>query len=115
LVKKLLNPYPPGFIPSKFIDDNVLALSMVLEQAKSLELSVVGILLDQEKVCDRINAGNLKSTLHKFAFPQSSLIVSPKLFFGNKVQININGSLLNLSYKKDAFVRTIRCHLYCLT
>jgi exonuclease III len=91
LVKKLLNPYQSGFVPGKFIGDNGLALSMVLEQAKSLDLSGVGILLDQEKAYDRVNAGYLRNTLHKFAFPPAFIDCIHQLFFGNEVRINING------------------------
>jgi hypothetical protein len=68
-VKELLNPYQPDFVPDIFIGDNGSALSMVLEQDKSLDLPGVGILLDQEIAYDRVDAGHLKSILHKLAFP----------------------------------------------
>lgn len=91
LVKKLLNPYQAGFIPGRFIGDNGLALSMVLDQAKTLELLGVGILLDQEKAYDRVYAGYLGNFLQKFNFPSSFVSCIRHLFFGNEVRVNVNG------------------------
>jgi hypothetical protein len=91
LVKKLLNPYQSGFLPGRFIRDNGLALSMVLEQAKAFDLSGVGILLDQEKAYDRVHAGYLSKVLDKFNFPSTFISCIQQLFFGNEVRINVNG------------------------
>jgi hypothetical protein len=96
LVKKLLNPYQSGFVPGKFIGDNGLVLLMVLEQAKSSDLSGVSIILDQEKSYDRVNAGYLRNTLHKSASPPAFIDCIQQLFFGNEVRVNVNGIFTDL-------------------
>lgn len=91
LVRQLLNPYQSGFVPGKFIGDNGLALSMILDQAKGLNIPGVGILLDQEKAYDRVHAGYLGRVMQKLNFPSAFINCVQQLFFGNKVRINING------------------------
>lgn len=87
----LVNPYQTGFVPGKFIGDNGIALSMVLDQAKGLDLQGIGLLLDQEKAYDRVHPEYLSQVLLKFGFSSSFVNCIRALFFGNSVYINING------------------------
>jgi hypothetical protein len=88
---KLLNPYQSGFTPRRFIGDNGLALSMILEQAQGCDHPGIGLLLDQEKAYDRINPGYLSKVLTSFGFPDRFIRCINSIFFGNKVAINVNG------------------------
>lgn len=90
-IRKLLNPYQSGFVPGKFISDNGLALSMILDQACSLKSPGVGLLLDQEKAYDRVHPHYLRQVMTQFQFPLQLIECVSQLFFGNQVQINING------------------------
>ncbi|KAG1049853.1 hypothetical protein G6F43_007845 [Rhizopus delemar] len=88
---KLLNHFQLGFVPGKFIADNGMAFSLILEQARGFRLPGVGLLLDQEKAYDRVHPGYLRSVMAKFNFPAQFIKCISKLFFGNQVSINING------------------------
>lgn len=91
LVSSLVNPYQTGFVPEKFIGDNGLALSMILDQAKGLTIPGVGLLFDQEKPYDRVHPEYLRQVMLKFGFSSSFVKCIYTLFFGNQVYINING------------------------
>lgn len=91
IVKKIINPYQSGFVPGRFIGDNGLALSLILEQARGFNCEGVGILLDQEKAYDRVHPRYLCRVLDSFGFPHAFIHCIESLFFGNTVYVNING------------------------
>ncbi|KAG1137120.1 hypothetical protein G6F37_011489 [Rhizopus arrhizus] len=90
-LRRILNPYQSGFVPGKFIGDNGLALSMILEQSRGLHLPGVGLLLDQEKAYDRVHPGYLQQVMSTMDLPDRFINCIQRLFFGNRVSINING------------------------
>lgn len=91
MMKKVINPYQTGFIPQRFIGDNGLALSMIIEQAQGYHIPGVGLLLDQEKAYDRVHPVYLGKVMAALGFPSTSIKCLTSLFFGNQVTINING------------------------
>ncbi|CEP15119.1 hypothetical protein [Parasitella parasitica] len=91
IIGKLINPYQSGFLQNRFICDNGMALSMVLEQAQCFSHTGAGMLLDQEKAYDRVNAVYLGAVLERFGFPDRFVSCINQLFFGNAMFVNING------------------------
>ncbi|CEP08896.1 hypothetical protein [Parasitella parasitica] len=64
---------------------------MVLEQAQCFSHTGAGMLLDQEKAYDRVNAVYLGAVLERFGFPDRFVSCINQLFFGNAMFVNING------------------------
>ncbi|SAL96475.1 hypothetical protein, partial, partial [Absidia glauca] len=91
MANKLLNPYQSGFTPRRFIGDNGLALSMIIEQAQGFDHPGMAVLLDQEKAYDRVHPGYLSKVLTSFGFPVNFVRCISSIFFGNKIRINVNG------------------------
>ncbi|KAK4515183.1 Glycerophosphocholine phosphodiesterase [Mucor velutinosus] len=91
ILGRIINPFQSGFLQQRFICDNGMALSMVLEEARAFNHTGAGILLDQEKAYDRVNADYLCAVLLRLGFPASFVSCVRLLFFGNDMYINING------------------------
>ena len=91
IVSKIINPYQSGFLQKRFICDNGMALSMVLEQAKCYSHPGAGLLLDQEKAYDRVHADYLCAVMLRFGFPDRFVSSIKQLFFGNNMYVNVNG------------------------
>ncbi|KAK4520638.1 uncharacterized protein ATC70_006516 [Mucor velutinosus] len=91
ILGRIINPFQSGFLQQRFICDNGLALSMVLEEARAFHHKGAGILLDQEKAYDRVNADYLCAVLRRLGFPASCVSCVKSLFFGNSMYINVNG------------------------
>ncbi|CEP07325.1 hypothetical protein [Parasitella parasitica] len=91
ILGRIINPFQSGFLQQRFICDNGMALSMVLEEARAFKHTGAGILLDQEKAYDRVNADYLCAVLLRLGFPAEFVSCVKLLFFGNDVYINING------------------------
>lgn len=82
ILARIINPFQLGFLQNRFICDNGLALSMVLEQAQFYSHSRSGILLDQEKAYGRVNADYLCAVImHRFGFPEGSISSVKQLLF----------------------------------
>ncbi|KAK4518210.1 2-oxoisovalerate dehydrogenase subunit alpha, mitochondrial [Mucor velutinosus] len=73
ILGRIINPFQSGFLQQRFICDNGMALSMVLEEARAFNHTGAGILLDQEKAYDRFR------------------VLRQTLVLGNDMYINING------------------------
>ncbi|GAN07262.1 hypothetical protein MAM1_0154c06757 [Mucor ambiguus] len=91
ILGRIINPFQSGFIQQRFICDNGMALSMVLEEAQAFKHTGAGILLDQEKAYNRVNADYLCAVLLRFGFPASFVSCIKLLFFGNDMYVNVNG------------------------
>lgn len=91
ILGRIINPFQSGFLQQRFICDNGMALSMVLEEAQAFNHTGAGILLDQEKAYDRVNADYLCAVLHRMGFPASFVSCVKLLFFGNDMYVNVNG------------------------
>lgn len=88
---RILNPFQTGFIPGRFIGDNGMAMSMILDESRGMNYTGVGILLDQEKAYDRVHPLYLRRVLERFHFPTATIDCIQKLFFDNQVHVNVNG------------------------
>jgi hypothetical protein len=76
---------------NRFIGDNGLTLHLLLQQARFTKFTGIGLLLDQEKAYDRVNPIYLIKVLAAFGFDDKFIRCIQQLFFGNLVQINVNG------------------------
>jgi hypothetical protein len=75
----------------RFIGDNGLMLHLLLQQARYLNYPGIGLLLDQEKAYDRVHPQYLLKVLDAFGFSSRFTQCISNLFFGNLVQVNVNG------------------------
>jgi len=101
ILGRIISPFQSGFLPNRFICDNGLALSMVLEQAQCYSHPDSGILLDQEKTYDRVNADYLCTVMHRFGFPEGFIFCVKQLFFGNNMFVNVNGFFTSAVYQEQ--------------
>ncbi|KAG1031569.1 hypothetical protein G6F25_012004 [Rhizopus arrhizus] len=90
-INDIIEPSQTGFIRGRFIGDNGLLLHLVIQQAQFTKYSGLGLLLDQEKAYDRVNPQYLVQVLQSFGFHDKFVRCIHHLFFGNSVQINVNG------------------------
>lgn len=88
----ILNPFQAGFLPQRFIAENGLAPKIVMEQAQLHQTPGIGLLLDQEKAYDRVHPLYLRKVLIRFGFTLLMITSIINLFYGNQVQINVNGN-----------------------
>ncbi|CAO3600825.1 unnamed protein product [Absidia cylindrospora] len=95
ILNTMINVHQTGFLPGRFIAENGLALQLLLEQAQLGGHKGIGLLLDQEKAYDRVHPLYLQKTMLAMGFPPAFVHSIQSLFFGNKVQININGYFTN--------------------
>ncbi|KAG0737661.1 hypothetical protein G6F57_012742 [Rhizopus arrhizus] len=91
IVNKIINPSQTGFMRRRFIGDNGLLLHLIVQQARRSKHTGICLLLDQEKAYDRVNPQYLVRVLTAFGFHKSFIRCINHLFFGNMVQINVNG------------------------
>ncbi|KAK4520700.1 uncharacterized protein ATC70_006578 [Mucor velutinosus] len=98
------------FLQQRFICGNGMALSMVLEEARAFNRKGNGILLDQEKAYDRVNADYLCAVLHCLGFPASSVSRVKLLFFLEMICISMSmGTSPQQSKRNVVSVKTILC------
>ncbi|KAG1040050.1 hypothetical protein G6F43_012369 [Rhizopus delemar] len=93
VILSLINRCQTGFMPNRFIAENGLVLNIVMEHARKDNRQEIALLLDQEKAYDRVHPSYLRSVLLKFGFPTVLVNSLIRLFFGNRVRVNINGHL----------------------
>ncbi|OBZ81852.1 Transposon TX1 uncharacterized protein [Choanephora cucurbitarum] len=88
----IITPFQTGFMPGRFIATNGLLVNMVMEHARRTHRDDIVVLLDQEKAYDRVHPSYLRRTLLHMNFPLSLVDCLMRLFFGNRVKINVNGN-----------------------
>ncbi|KAG1136310.1 hypothetical protein G6F37_012114 [Rhizopus arrhizus] len=88
---KDIRPSQTGFMKGRFIGDNGLLLHLIVQQARFHKHTGIGLLLDQEKAYDRVNPQYLIRVLSAFGFQKQFIRCIQHLFFGNIVQVNVNG------------------------
>ncbi|CEP12746.1 hypothetical protein [Parasitella parasitica] len=91
VIGNIIQPYQTGFMPGRFIGDNGVLLHFILQQARSTQHPGIGLLLDQEKAYDRVHPVYLRQVLAKFNISPTFINCIMSLFFGNNVQVNVNG------------------------
>lgn len=91
VIGKIIQPYQTGFMPGRFIGDNGLLLHFILQQARIKQHPGIGLLLDQEKAYDRVHPAYLRKVLTKFHLSTVFIDCIMSLFFGNNIQVNVNG------------------------
>ncbi|OBZ80695.1 Transposon TX1 uncharacterized protein, partial [Choanephora cucurbitarum] len=91
LIDMLINKHQTGFMPGRFIAENGLLLSTIMDHARKEKRTDIALLLDQEKAYDRVHPAYLRKALQRFRFPEPFIHSIIGLFFGNQVRINVNG------------------------
>jgi hypothetical protein len=91
VANQIIQPTQTGFIKGRFIGDNGLALHLLLQQARYRKYKGIGLLLDQEKAYDRVHPQYLIKVLEAFGFHPRFIHCIHSLFFGNSIQVNVNG------------------------
>ena len=91
LSTNIITPFQTGFMLGHFIATNGLLINMVMEHARRTQRDDIVVLLDQEKAYDRVHPSYLRRTLLHMNFPLSLVDCLMRLFFGNRVKINVNG------------------------
>jgi hypothetical protein len=91
VASKIIQQTQTGFMNGRFIGDNGLLIHLITQQARYHQYSGIGLLLDQEKAYDRVNPVYLCQVLGHFGFHKNFIHCLSNLFFGNQVQINVNG------------------------
>jgi hypothetical protein len=95
VISSIINRCQTGFMPNRFIAENGLVLSIVMEHARRYNRNDIALLLDQEKAYDRVHPSYLRAVMLKFGFHLVLVSSIIGLFFGNWVRININGHFTN--------------------
>ncbi|KAG1137584.1 hypothetical protein G6F37_011126 [Rhizopus arrhizus] len=91
--KELICQSQTGFLPEHFIGDNGLFLQLIQTHASLSPAPDIRLMLDQEKAYDRVHPEYLTKVLLRFGFPETLVKTIINLFFGSKIQINVNGFL----------------------
>jgi hypothetical protein len=77
----------------RFIADNGLVLSTVMDHCKAEDGQQVGIMLDFEKAYDRVNPDYLAAVLATMGFAPAFIRIIHSLFFETRIHLNINGHI----------------------
>jgi exonuclease III len=88
---KVIQASQTGFMRGRFIGENGLLLHLLLNQARYHQYSGIGLLLDQEKAYDRVHPNYLMKVMANLGFDSRFIKCIRTLFFGNSVQVNVNG------------------------
>lgn len=91
IAQNIVQPSQTGFMKGRFIGDNGLILHLLLQQARYRNYPGIGLLLDQEKAYDRVHPLYLIKVLESLGFSSRFTQCIKALFFGNSVQVNVNG------------------------
>lgn len=87
----IIQPSQTGFMHGRFIGDNGLLVHLIIQEGRYRNYPGIGMLLDQEKAYDRVNPQYLCQVLARFGFHPTLIQSISNLFFGNNVEINVNG------------------------
>jgi Reverse transcriptase (RNA-dependent DNA polymerase)/zinc-binding in reverse transcriptase/Endonuclease/Exonuclease/phosphatase family len=93
LLPQLIHPSQTGFMKGRFIADNGLVLSTVMDHCKAEEEKQIGIMLDFEKAYDRVNPDYLAAVLTTMGFAPTFIRIIHSLFFETRIHLNINGHI----------------------
>jgi hypothetical protein len=93
MICSIINCCQMVFMPNRFIAENGLVLNMVMEHARWCNRNDIALLLDQEKVYDRVHSSYLRADMLEFGVPSVLVNFLIGIFFGNSIRININGHL----------------------
>jgi hypothetical protein len=91
ICQRIVNPFQTGFVKGRFIGDNGALIKCILDDAKLVQSSAFGLMLDQEKAYDRVHPLYLRATLLRFGFPIATVDCIVGLFFNTHISFNING------------------------
>ncbi|CAO3629834.1 unnamed protein product [Mucor hiemalis] len=100
VANKLIQPSQTGFMPGRFIGENGLMVHLLINQARYLKSTGIGLLLDQEKAYDRVNPEYLLKVMTSYGFDVRFLTCLGNLFFGNLIQVNVNGYMSPTVYQE---------------
>lgn len=97
-MSKYLCKYHSGFLPGRFIADDSLTVQLAIDHARQFlpaleEREDIALLIDQEKVYDKVHPGYLCKVLERYGFRESIIHCIEQLFFKTAIHININGFL----------------------
>ena len=93
LLPQLIHPGQTGFMKGRFIADNGLVLSTVMDHCKAEEGEQVGIMLDFEKAYDRVNPDYLAAVLRHMGFSPPFIRIIDAFFFQTRIHLNLNGHI----------------------
>lgn len=100
VANNIIQPTQTGFMRGRFIGENGLLLHLMIQQARYQKYEGIGLLLDHEKAYDRVNPAYLKKVLLNFGFEQSFITCIDNFFFGNFIQVNVNGFMTPNVYQQ---------------
>ncbi|KAG1445074.1 hypothetical protein G6F55_012092 [Rhizopus delemar] len=93
IAKSLITPFQTGFVHGRFIADNGLLMKLVMDHARNSHSQSIGLMLDQEKACDKIHPEYLHKVLLRFGFSPIVVHSLSNMFFGTQLRLNVNGFL----------------------
>jgi hypothetical protein len=93
LLPQLIHPGQTGFMKGRFIADNGLVLSTVMDHCRVEGGQQIGVMLDFEKAYDRVNPDYLAAVLSKMGFAPRFIQTIKALFFQTQIHLNINGHI----------------------
>ena len=102
LLKDLIHPDQTGFIPGRFIIDNIATVKLGVE---NLSKSQIITLLDCAKAFDRVGHKYLWSILEQYNFPKELIDCLRKTYRNSISSIKLNGCVSNLIIQNDSGVR----------
>lgn len=89
----LIDQHQTGFMPRRFIADNDTCVYLVMDLTQSFKLTVIALLLGQEKAYDRVHPDYLRACLGRFGIPSTLVSCILSLFFQSTLGVNVNGFL----------------------
>ena len=103
-IHDLVNPFQTSGVKGRDILDNILNLQNIIQYAKSKDLKIAFISLDNEKAFDRIKHSFIIKVLEKYKFPNYILKWIKTIYSNITSQVMVNGQLT----PKIAIKRSVR-------